>query len=290
MFCDRRRGCGRSELALIAALAWATATTAGIAADAEKPAHRGRRSYDFAPPRPGEMRDNPAKPSGMPPSLAQFTPAQDGTSPNNGAPARTGASAQNGSQPSAPQAEIVPSQARLAERIARAGMAGVVAAPPADAAEVKVLAMLGQSLGALPTADPLPGSKALDALTNILALPLACRFQAVSVGQFNGLDYGPGVPSGTSAVVVAASGDDLRQGRGALLDQSTAAAARLRLTEKQALFVEADPGGDVATLTLFTAAGAGGGYPAILARQSIFGRVPVLVQSTGMCRTSATTH
>jgi hypothetical protein len=130
-------------------------------------------------------------------------------------------------------------------------------------------------------------AQADDTITEILTSPLACRFQAVSVGQFRGLDYGPGVPSGTSVVMIAASPRDLREGRAAIIEQDRAAVARIIVTNKQALFVGTTPNSDTATLTLFFAARVGGGLPAALTRQTVIGNVPVLAQSTGVCRAEA---
>jgi hypothetical protein len=130
-------------------------------------------------------------------------------------------------------------------------------------------------------------AEAEDALLQILSAPLVCRFQAVSVGQFRGLDYGPGTPSGSSVMTIAAAPDDLRQGRAAMIEQDRAAIARIVVTDKQTLLVGTTPGGDIATVTLLLAARTGGGVPASLTRHAMIGNVPVLAQSTGICRPDA---
>jgi hypothetical protein len=125
-----------------------------------------------------------------------------------------------------------------------------------------------------------------NALAEMLAEPMICSFHAVAVGQFRGLDYGPGAPSGSSSVVVAASVDDLEQRRAALIEQSGAAVARVVMTAKQALLISVNPNGDTASLTLFLSARKPGGVPAGLSRQTMIGSAPVLVQSTGACRSA----
>ncbi|MET0312865.1 MAG: hypothetical protein ABW275_00575, partial [Hansschlegelia sp.] len=123
-----------------------------------------------------------------------------------------------------------------------------------------------------------------DRVDDLLTSPLACSFHAVSVGQFHGLDYGPGAPSGSFAVVVAASADDLARRRAAIVERDGAAVARMVRTGKQALLIAVNPSGDTSALTLFAAAARNGGVPAALSRQAMIGNTPLLVQSTGSCR------
>lgn len=130
-------------------------------------------------------------------------------------------------------------------------------------------------------------ARAEDTIKTLLAAPLTCNFQAISVGQFRGLDYAPGVPSGTSVVMIAVSPEDLRQGRAALIERERAAIAQVVLTNKQILFLGATPDGDTASLTLFLTARTRDGFPASLTRHTVVGQVPVLAQSTGLCRVAA---
>jgi hypothetical protein len=140
---------------------------------------------------------------------------------------------------------------------------------------------LACALGYLSLQGPHP---TLAGTLDILAHPQICRLQAVSLGQFRGLDYGPGVPSGTSVIILAASPDDLRSARIAMIEENSATVAQIISTDQQVLLVETDPNGGTATLSLFKPPRDDGGLPAVLSRQQMFGTVPVVVQSTGSCR------
>ncbi|MFB0493666.1 hypothetical protein ABIE45_006322 [Methylobacterium sp. OAE515] len=141
-------------------------------------------------------------------------------------------------------------------------------------------AMLLLMIGSLYSTGSARGGELLEEL---LAAPLACSFQAVSIGQFRELDYAPGVPSGTTVVMIAASPEDLHQGKAALIERERAAIAQIVLTSKLALFVGAVQQGDIVALTLFVSARSRSGLPASLTRQSMVGNVPILAQSTGLC-------
>jgi hypothetical protein len=125
---------------------------------------------------------------------------------------------------------------------------------------------------------------ALAGTLDIFAQPQICRLQTVSLGQFRGLDYGPGVPSGTSVIILAASPDDLRRARIAMIEENSATVAQVISTDQQVLLVETDANGGTATLALFKPPRNDGGLPAVLSRQQMFGTVPVVIQSTGSCR------
>jgi hypothetical protein len=140
---------------------------------------------------------------------------------------------------------------------------------------------LACALGCLSLQSPHP---TLAGALDILAHPLICRLQAVSLGQFHGLDYGPGVPSGTSVIILAASPDDLQRARIAMIEGDSAAVAQVISTDQQVLLVETNPNGDTATLSLFKRQSNDGGLPAVLSRQQMLGAVPVVIQSTGSCR------
>lgn len=140
---------------------------------------------------------------------------------------------------------------------------------------------LACALGCLSLQSPHP---TLAGTLDILAHPQICHLHAVSLGQFRGLDYGPGVPSGTSEIILAASPDDLRHARIAMIEGNSATVAQVISTDQQVLLVGTDPNGGTATLSLFKPPHSDGGLPAVLSRQQMFGTVPVVIQSTGSCR------
>jgi hypothetical protein len=168
----------------------------------------------------------------------------------------------------------------LSTSIGRGHMAGSRSKPNAARPRGRSV-WLACTLGCLSLQSPHP---TLAGTLDILAHPQICRLQAVSLGQFRGLDYGPGVPSGTSVIILAASPDDLRRARIAMIEGNSATVAHVISTDQQVLLVETDPNGGTATLSLFKPPRNDGGLPAVLSRQQMFGTVPVVIQSTGSCR------
>ncbi|MBB3971815.1 hypothetical protein [Hansschlegelia beijingensis] len=302
MSCERMLAARARRLMGIAAIVALTAFSPAEAPAPEKP-DTARRSYDFAPPRPGEMRPNPESGTGSPPKLAQFGPSsasgeqkRQATYPP-AAPAASGspepdAAGSADAPPSAtlPEKPLTSAETALAERISQFGIDAIAGgAAGGDQPEPSARDLLRRSLAVLdaaaPSAERPPASGgAPDALDDLLAAPLACSFHAVSVGQFRGLDYGPGAPSGSSTLLIAASAEDVRRRRAALIDRDGATVARIIRTDRQALLASVNPNGDAATLTLFVSAGRSGGVPSALGRQAMIGATPLLVQSTGVCR------
>lgn len=141
------------------------------------------------------------------------------------------------------------------------------------------IAVLGNLLAAASPANAAP-----EGATELLSRPLTCTLKTVQAGQFHDLDFASGPLGGSSTLMIAASPDDLRLGRAALIEDDHASVADIVLSDTHVVLVATEPSDGGSMLSLFTSASRGPEVTAAFSRHILIGSIPVLVQSAGTCR------